>query len=182
MMKYAKHLVLITATLLVSACAPRIDDLVAYTSQVKQTTQVRIEPYPEFETQPPFKYAAQHMRSPFSRPRGQNEAPVVVQKANCIQPNYQRSKEELESYGLDAIALSGSFSISGKQWVLFKTNDGGLYKGTIGTHLGLFHGKIKRITGDSVIIDELLPDGAGCWQQKETTLTKMALTGEQDNV
>ena len=181
-MRYQTGLLGILAVSLLSACAPRIDDLVAYTSQVKQTTQVRIEPYPEFEAQPPFKYAAQHLRSPFSRPRGQNEAPIVSKKADCLQPNFQRTREELESYGLDALALSGSFSVSGKQWVLFKTNDGGLFKGTIGTHIGLFHGKIKRITGDAVVIDELLPDGAGCWQQKETTLTKMALTGEQDNV
>ena len=108
--------VLVTLALLglTAGCAPQMDDLVAYTNQVKQTTQSRIEPYPEFTQQPAFVYSASEFRSPFMRPQ-RDQAPVVTQvKANCTQPDLTRAKEPLESYGIDALQLTGSFRSNGK--------------------------------------------------------------------
>ena len=167
---------------LLSACSPKLDDLRTYTEQVKQTTQVSIEPYPEFAEQPAFVYSAQDLRSPFVRPRNKQAQAEVVQKANCLQPDFSREKEKLEEYGLDALSLSGSFTSQGKRWALFKTNDGGLYKATIGSHVGLFHGEVKSVSQNEVVIEQLLPDGAGCWQRKETTLTQASAAGENGNV
>lgn len=155
---------------LTAGCAPQMDDLVAYTNQVKQTTQSRIEPYPEFTQQPAFVYSASEFRSPFMRPQ-RDQAPVVTQvKANCTQPDLTRAKEPLESYGIDALQLTGSFRSNGADWVLFKTNDGNLYQAKAGNRIGLFFGKIINVKNNSVIIEELVPDGTGCWQRKETTL------------
>lgn len=156
---------------LTSACAPQTDDLVAFTSQVKQNTQPRIEPYPEFSPKPAFIYSAQDFRSPFQRPKV-SRAPVVTQaKVNCLQPDASRPREPLEAYGIDALSLTGSFYTNGEDWVLFKTNDGGLYQAKTGSRLGLFFGRITSIGKNEVEIEELVPDGTGCWQKKETTLT-----------
>jgi type IV pilus assembly protein PilP len=168
--------------LLLSGCNAQIGDLQAFTAQVKANTSVSIEAYPEFEPQPPFEYAAGDMRSPFVRPRVVEQTVVEVATANCLQPDYSRRKEPLEAYGIDAISMSGMFTANQKQWVLFKTNDGGLHKASHGNYLGLFHGKISAISADTVTITELLPDGAGCWQTKETKLTMASLAGENDNV
>lgn len=165
-----------------TACTPNLSDLVAYTNQVKANTQVQIEPYPEFAQQPAFVYSAQSLRSPFIRPKDKSEPVMVAKQANCLQPDFSRRKEALEQYGLDAIALSGSFTSQGVQWILFKTNDGGLYKAKVGSHIGLFYGKITAVKGDSVIIEQLLPDGTGCWQREETTLTPVTSAGENENV
>lgn len=175
-------LVTAAAVSLVSGCSPQLNDLVTYTQQVKQTTQVSIEPYPEFAEQPAFVYTAQDLRSPFVRPRNKATQAEVVQKANCLQPDFGRQKEKLEEYGLDALALAGNFTSQGKRWALFKTNDGGLYKATVGSHVGLFHGEVKAVKANQVVIEQLLPDGAGCWQRKETTLTQAATAGENGNV
>ena len=159
--------VLVTLALLglTAGCAPQMDDLVAYTNQVKQTTQSRIEPYPEFTQQPAFVYSASEFRSPFMRPQ-RDQAPVVTQvKANCTQPDLTRAKEPLESYGIDALQLTGSFRSNGADWVLFKTNDGNLYQAKAGNRIGLFFGKIINVKNNSVIIEELVPDGTGCWQR-----------------
>ena len=170
------------AALFLSGCTAQVADLQAYTAQVKANTQVNIEAYPEFEAQPPFEYAANELRSPFVRPKAAEQAVVEVVKANCLQPNYSRQKEALESYGIDAITMSGIFTANQKQWILFKTNDGALHKATYGSYIGLFHGRISAISNETVTITELLPDGAGCWQQKETKLTMASLAGENDNV
>ncbi|WP_018982513.1 pilus assembly protein PilP [Salinimonas chungwhensis] len=167
---------------LLSACAPQLDDLTTYTNQIKQKTQVRIEPYPEFSSQPAFQYSSADRRSPFKRPVDRSEPLVTKRQTNCLQPDYDRKKESLEQYGLDALAYTGSFKSQGTEWVLFKTADGSLLKGTKGSRIGLFYGTIQTINRQSVKIEQLLPDGAGCWQREETTLTLATPAGENNNV
>ncbi len=170
-MKLTPPVNLAFTVLLLSACSPGMNDLVDYTNQIKQNTKVAIEPYPEFTTQMAFEYAAVDQRSPFKRPTKTIEVPVETAKHDCLQPNYNRKHEALEQYGIDALSLGGQFVSNNKKWVLFKTKDGGLFKATVGNYLGLFNGRITHINQTSVTINELVPDGAGCWQRKETKLT-----------
>ena len=150
MNRKVQRVIFLTLSLgLVSACSPRIDDLIAYTQQVKATTTAVVEPYPEF---------------------------------NRLQPDFERKKEPLEKYGLDSLTLSGTFSTQGIRWVLFKTNEGNLLKGRVGSHLGLFFGKITSINDESIIIEQLLPDGTGCWQREKTTLSMNSSAGDNNNV
>ncbi|MDC8832120.1 pilus assembly protein PilP [Alteromonas gilva] len=156
---------------LITGCSPQLDDLKSFTAQVKQNTKPRIEPYPKFSQEPAFVYSAQEFRSPFTRPK-MAQAPIVTEsKINCLQPDTSRQREPLETYGIDALSLTGSFYTNGHKWVLFKTNDGLLYQAKKGSRVGLFFGRISAIVDNNVVIQELVPDGTGCWQQKETTLT-----------
>ena len=179
----SKYLVLATCVGL-SACSAKIDDLIAYTDSVKANTSINIEEYPEFEQLQPVNYEASGLRSPFQRLQQRNEASssVEVQTANCSQPNRQRAKQKLESYGIDALQMAGVFSTGGQKWVLIKANDGTLHKAKRGQYIGLFFGKIINITDKEVVIEEMLPDGAGCWKTKTTTLTMSSVAGENDNV
>ncbi len=178
-----KSLVLLLSASL-GACSAQIEDLVAYTDSVKANTNVNIEEYPEFVQLEPVDYSAVDLRSPFQRLQQRNESAqtVEVQTANCAQPNRQRPKQKLEAYGIDALQMTGVFTISGQKWVLIKANDGSLHKAKKGQYLGLFFGKIINITDKEVVIEEMLPDGAGCWKTKTATLTMSSITGESDNV
>ena len=49
MSQFARLLGIAMVALTATGCAPHIDDLVAYTNDVKQNTKPSIEPYPEFE-------------------------------------------------------------------------------------------------------------------------------------
>lgn len=173
---------LVISSLVMFGCAPQMDDLVAYKQQVMQSTQVQIEPYPEFKPQPAFVYTAGDIRSPFSRPATRSVVAKQPTKLDCLQPNFQRHKDPLEQYGLDAIAMTGTFYTNNTMWALFKTNDGRLHKAKKDSHMGLFHGKVTNITPAAIEIEELLPDGAGCWQKKITTLTMGAQVGDAENV
>ena len=178
-----KHLKIMFTTLLLLGCEAKIDDLQVFIAEVKQTTTVNIEPYPEFESKPTFIYSADTFRSPFQRPRN-TEIGVevkVASQSNCAQPDFNRNKQPLEKFGIDALSINGVFQSSGKKWILVKSNTGGLFKATIGDYLGLFFGKIDSIQNGTVSFTEMLPDGAGCWQKKQATLTMLSKAGE-DNV
>jgi type IV pilus assembly protein PilP len=180
-----KNKSLVLATCLgLSACSAQIEDLVTYTDSVRTNTNINIEEYPEFEQLQPVNYTASSVRSPFKKIQQRNEASssVAVQTANCSQPNRQRVKQKLESYGIDALKMTGVFSTGGHKWVLIKANDGTLHKAKRGQYIGLFFGKITNITDKEVVIEEMLPDGAGCWKAKTATLTMSSVTGENDNV
>ncbi|WJG10014.1 pilus assembly protein PilP [Aliiglaciecola sp. LCG003] len=177
-----KKILIVITTLIISACDAQTDDLVSYVVQVKQSTPVNIEPYPEFNTMPAFEYKAADMRSPFVRPRSVAIQSMETKKDNCLQPNFSRQKQPLEAFGLDALSVSGTFTSRGKQWALVSANDGSLHKVTSGDYIGLFFGKITSISEGEIFITEMLPDGAGCWQENKATLSMSSQAGENDNV
>jgi type IV pilus assembly protein PilP len=177
-----KHLKIVLAAALLSGCEAKIDDLQVFIAEVKQTTVVSIEPYPEFESKPTFIYSADTLRSPFQRPRntGAGVEIKVATRANCAQPDFNRNKQPLEKFGIDALSITGVFQSNGKQWALIQSNTGSLFKATIGDYLGLFFGKIDSIQNGIVSFTEMLPDGAGCWQKKQATLTMLSKAGENN--
>jgi type IV pilus assembly protein PilP len=177
-----KHLKIVLAALLLSGCEAKVDDLQVFIAEVKQTTTVNIEPYPEFEGKPTFIYSADSLRSPFQRPRNTDAGAEinVAAQLNCAQPDFNRSKQPLEKFGIDALSITGVFQSNGKKWVLVQSNTGSLFKATIGDYLGLFFGKIDSIQNGTVSFSEMLPDGAGCWQKKQATLTMQSKAGENN--
>jgi type IV pilus assembly protein PilP len=177
-----KHLEIVLIGALLSACEAKIDDLQVFIAEVKHTTTVSVEPYPEFESKPTFIYSADTLRSPFQRPRntGAEVEMKITSQPNCKQPDFNRSKHPLEKFGIDALSINGVFQSNGKQWALIQSNNGHLFKATIGDYLGLFFGKIDFIQNGTVSFTEMLPDGAGCWQKKQATLTMLSKAGENN--
>ncbi len=176
-----KYLVIVLTAALFSGCEPKTDDLQLFIAEVKANTNVSIEPYPEFETKPTFIYSADAMRSPFQRPRNTGVEVKVAAQPNCPQPDFNRTKQPLEKFGIDALSVTGMFQSNGRKWALIQSNTGKLFKATIGDYLGLFFGKIDSIQDGTISFTEMLPDGAGCWQKKQATLTMLSKAGE-DNV
>lgn len=165
-----------------TGCGANIDDLILYTNQVRANTQVSVEEYPEFKPLPSVSYKASDLRSPFLRSNKESAVAQAVNTPNCEQPNHKRKKEPLESFGIDGLQMSGVFTNNGRQYALVKANDGSLHKVTVGSYLGLFHGRVTRITDTEITILEMLPDGAGCWKSKQASLTMASMVGENDNV
>jgi type IV pilus assembly protein PilP len=170
----------VTSAIILTGCGASIDDLVAYTEQVKANTQVSIEPYPKFNQFESVNYAAMDLRSPFMRAVGESTSVEIAATPNCTQPDRQRTKEKLERFGLDALEMGGVISVNGKRFALIKANDGSLHRVTIGNYVGLFHGKVTQISDREVKIQEMLPDGAGCWQSKTATISMSSATGEDN--
>ncbi|MFT6737924.1 MAG: type IV pilus assembly protein PilP, partial [Kangiellaceae bacterium] len=107
---------------------------------------------------------------------------TAIQRPNCQQPNPNRSKQTLENFGLDGLEMAGVFTNNGRKYALVKANDGSLHKVTQGSYIGLFNGRVSTIRNSEILIEEMLPDGAGCWKSKQATLTKSSMVGENNNV
>ena len=167
-------------TMVLCGCNAGVGDLQQYITQVKQETPVSIEPYPQFEAKPTFIYSAIELRSPFQHPRNMGVEVQQVSQPNCPQPDFSRSKQALERFGIDALSVMGVFTSNGKKWALIQSNTGSLFKVTKGDYLGLFFGKIDSINNGIVSFTEMLPDGAGCWQKKQATLTMLSKAGEKN--
>ncbi|MFC4700945.1 pilus assembly protein PilP [Glaciecola siphonariae] len=172
-------LVGLSSALILTGCGASIDDLVTYTQQVKANTQVNIEPYPAFTEFESVDYAAQGTRSPFQRATSEQPVAQIETTPNCTQPDRNRTKEKLERFGLDALQMAGVLAINGKRFALIKANDQSLHRVAIGNYVGLFHGRVTQISDNEVKIQEMLPDGAGCWQPKTATISMSSAAGEE---
>jgi type IV pilus assembly protein PilP len=177
-----KLLLSLSSIAVLSGCGANIDDLIVYTEQVRANTKVNIEEYPEFKALPNVSYSASEFRSPFLRSKTAQIADTPIDMPNCQQPNNNRRKQELESFGIDGLQMSGMFTSNGRKYALIKANDGSLHKVTVGSYLGLFNGRVTAINNAGILIEEMLPDGAGCWKRKQATLTMSSMVGENNNV
>ena len=174
-----RYFLVLAAVVLITACSPKLDDLQAYTQSVSDSAVHNIEPYPEFATPKTFEYSASELPSPFDSPKENTPPLTQTRQQNCFQPDFKRTKQKLERYGLDSLGLTGNFKSQGVEWALVTSNDGILHKAKIGSRIGLFYGKITGINPNSLTIEQLIPDGAGCWQKKEITLSKTSTSGEK---
>ncbi len=182
MNKFMMSLSILSAASLLGGCGANIDDLIIYTEQIKANTQVNIDAYPEFVPLPSVNYDATTLRSPFTKSYREQSDVVTAERPNCDQPKQNRAKQPLERFGLDALQMSGVFTNNGRKYALVKANDGTLHKVTRGSYIGLFHGRVTKITNTEILIEEMLPDGAGCWKSKQATLTMSSMVGENNNV
>ncbi|ABG39197.1 Pilus assembly protein, PilQ [Paraglaciecola sp. T6c] len=175
-----RALIAITMLFILAACSEQKQDLNAYIADVKSNTPVNIEPYPEFTTSPAFAYSANEMRSPFQRLKNVPQAETAAATTSCPQPSTAHVKQPLEHYGIDAMAFIGTINKNNKVWALIQTNEGRLYRVTKGDYLGLFYGKVSAIKDGKITYTEMLPDGTGCWQQKQATLSMKDNAGENN--
>lgn len=167
-----KKLALLSAAALLGACSQGSQqDLVAYTEEVKAAAIPSVSPLPAMPELAQISYTGSAFRNPYepaplSAPGPGTNAP------GCPQPNLDRKREELESLGLDQFTLVGTMQTNQHQGqvALVSTNQGRLYRVAEGDYLGLNLGEVTQITQEFIMIEEWVPAGDGCWQQRETAL------------
>ena len=155
-------------------CVDDGSDLELFVTTTKAQHVAGIPPLkqtPKFEH---FTYKADSMRSPFFPPSRELTEEVIDTTKNCLQPNLKRRKGRLETYALDNLKMRGTLSEIENIWVLVESNDGSVYRLGLGDYLGLYNGRIVKVTPQSIEIIELISDGAGCWTER---VSNMELTG-----
>lgn len=110
------------------------------------------------------------LRSPFVAPSQELTQDVISQSRDCLQPELGRTKSVLEAYGLDNLVMRGSLGDSNALWALVQTLDGDVHKVKKGHYIGLFHGKIIQVTEQQIEIVEVVPDGSGCWVERNNSI------------
>lgn len=119
------------------------------------------QPYADTERLDPFdvQKLARSLRRDVAQP----------QSSALIDAELSRRKEVLESFPLDAMAMVGSMRRR-DQPVALVSADKRLYPVRVGSHLGLNHGRVVRITESEVALREVVQDAAGEWVERMAML------------
>ncbi len=176
-----KHLlsVFIAAAVLVGCGGDENEDLKAWIQSVKARPPGAIPPMPELKPQEEFRYAASidNIRSPFAAYQLGQVAQLTEIIAGCpedAQPDPNRRKEDLERYTLETLKMVGVIGKGAALEAIVRgsagNNSGIVYRVSVGSHMGINHGRITRITEDRVTLEERIPDGTGCWIKRDTFL------------
>lgn len=149
----------------IAGCDTDMSDLKAFIAKVQARESSDIKPIPEIAEYQPFTYRAQGRQSPFKRFDTQSRA-RQGQSNTGISPDFNRAKEPLEQYPLDALAMVGTMSFAGTHYALIRAPDGVVHRVTVGEHMGNDFGEVVEITGAAVRLIEIVPNGLGGYKKR----------------
>lgn len=164
--------------LIVKGCKKQSTVVVSYSELADRLREKRANPRPikvkPIEPMPPvgsFLFNPEGLRDPFS-PTENNIDKMVdqVSATSGVQPDFNRHKEELESYSLDTLRMVGTVGMEGVLWGLIKASDGTIHRVNKGNYLGRNHGHILRILQDKLEIMEIVPDQPGTWREHQVSI------------
>ncbi|WP_352295896.1 pilus assembly protein PilP [Pseudoalteromonas sp. 20-MNA-CIBAN-0454] len=163
-------------TMLLSGCNSDTSEQKEFIDQVKASTTPRVEKIPELIQFEYFEYNAGQLRSPFVAPQPEIIQNKLTQIKNCLHPDPDRIREPLEKYPLDNLAMKGTLGSNSQTWALITAADATLHRVTVGSYLGAYDGKVKKVSSDYIELIELIPDGSGCWKERQTKLEMLEAT------
>ena len=157
--------------LVLTGCFDDTSDLKAHITTIQANTKNYIEPMPEVPVFNHFDYDAQSLRSPFDLPKPETIQEKMQQMSGCLSPDPRRRKQPLEKFAVSDLTMRGTLGDLGIIYALVEASDSTLHRVAVGNYLGLFNGKITAVNHQNVEVVELIPDGAGCWAERETVIT-----------
>jgi type IV pilus assembly protein PilP len=160
---------LILLVFLNGCASPDIDELRQYVDAKKAEPPGRIEPLPEIKQITTFVYEADGRRDPFLPTEAGEEAGSAIANTG-ISPDFNRRKEELESYALDSIRMVGTLEQLGVTWGLVKTKEGTIHRVKPGNYMGQNHGRIIQVSEDKIELSEIVQDGTGGYIERQASL------------
>ena len=156
--------------LVMAGCAdPKLQDLRNFVAAEKAKTPERIQPIPEIKQIDTFLYEHQGRRDPFM-PMQERVSKEVELVENGIQPDFNRRKEELENYALDALRMVGVLEQTGVTWGLVQSKEGTIHRVRSGNYIGQNHGRIMLISEDKIELNEIVQDGSGGYSERQASL------------
>ena len=164
--------------LIVKGCKKQSQVVVSYPELAEMlkekrdnTKPIKVKPIEPLPPVGSFLFNPEGLRDPFSpiEKSIENMADQVI-ATNGVQPDFNRHKEELESYSLDTLRMVGTIKMSDTLWSLIKANDGTIHRVSVGNYLGRNHGRILRILQDRVELMEIVPDQPGTWREHQTSI------------
>ncbi len=167
-----------------AGCADRdMSDVHNFVAETKRTTPIKKpDPPPEIKPYQPFPYTAEGLKDPFTvSPFAREEELIMPEDVameaskgySGVRPDPNRVREELEKYALASLRMVGTVSTgnSGDLWALISAPDGVVHRVRKGNYLGNNHGKITNISEQRIDLKEIVPDGPGRWQERESFLS-----------
>ncbi|KHT59374.1 hypothetical protein RJ45_24400 [Photobacterium gaetbulicola] len=151
-------------------CQANDDSVELFINQAYQQAVARVEPLDE---QPVFVaqvFTMSSERSPFQRPLHESGIPGREAGKACWQPRQRERTSPLEGFSLDQLSMRGVIGGGTSEWALIHTPDGALVRVREGSYVGRNHGRVLAVKADQVAIEQIMPDGDGCWLKIPATL------------
>ncbi len=135
---------------------PPIQPYVVYTYPCDGAIQC-VDPFEPFFLEPP---------NPCPTP----ESPGCESTGTGPSPDFDRNREELESYPLDALRMMGTLEKGEQFWAILRDPDTIIHRVQVGNFIGQNNGKITGISEDRIELLEIIPDGRGGWEERNAEL------------
>lgn len=157
---------------LVAGCTSDMSDLERFVAAEKAKKPGPIEPLPQVRPYDSFTYQAHEQRSPFVPDTEAGPAQGERGQAGGagIQPDFDRNREYLEQFPLDALRMVGTIEAGNQNFALVADADGAVHRVQPGNHLGQNHGKIIGVSETQIRVTEIIPDGLGGWMERQAAL------------
>ena len=117
-----------------------------------------VDPFEPFYLEPP---------DPCSNP---NAPECSTAAESGFSPDFDRNREELESYPLDALRMMGTLEKGDQFWAILRDPDTIIHRVQVGNYIGQNHGKIIEVTEDKIELLEIIPNGRGGWEERKAQL------------
>lgn len=155
------------------ACSGDQADLRSYIAEVKLRQPDDIPALPRVNPPESFLYAASGMRDPFTGgpdARMKEPEPVVAGTGDGPKPPVGHRREVLEGFELDSLKMVGTFEIESQLYGLVTDPDGLVHRVQNENYVGRNYGRIVAISDDRIVVQELVPNGAGGWMYRDVSL------------
>ncbi|ELR63938.1 Type IV pilus biogenesis protein PilP [Photobacterium marinum] len=166
--------VIMLAGAVLLGCQANEEPMPEIIANVHDEASARVEPLDEQYEFVADEFVMTSSRVPFLRPRPELAENSNEENKNCWQPNLNRKWMELERYPLEQLRMKGTLGGGEQCWALIYTPEGKLLKIHEGHYIGLNRGKVLRVSPKGIEIEEVLPDGTGCWLKRAVTLSLMS--------
>lgn len=167
-------LVAVAAAAVLSGCAQHdMSDLDAYVREVLARKGSRIDELPPVEPYEVYTYASSEKVDPFEpffKEQAASDQAQAQATAGGLKPDFNRNKEELETYTLDSLRMMGTLELQEDLWGIVRSPDGTIHRVQIGNYMGRNHGKIVAISEDRIELNEIIQDGGSGWQERSAAL------------
>jgi type IV pilus assembly protein PilP len=164
--------------MLLVGCFDDLTEQQEFINQVRASTNNKVEEIPEIKQFDHFPYSFGEKRSPFVAPKPEVIQERLLQMNNCLHPDPDRKKVQLESYPLENLQMRGTLGAKNQLFALIVAPDDSLHTVSVGGRMGMYNGKVVAVQSAYVELLELVPDEEGCWKER---LTKVKIVEADRN-
>jgi type IV pilus assembly protein PilP len=163
MFKIANSFLLVLIVFVLFSCSSSDDlqDLRAQLIEIEKKPKGRIPPPPEFKAFETFTYQSAGKRSPFERPV-EIIFETKIQVGKSVKPDFNRRKESLEKFSLDAMAFVGTLAKEdegNELYAIIDDGSGGVHRVQTNDYMGQNHGRIVSINARRIELLEIVSSG-----------------------
>jgi type IV pilus assembly protein PilP len=163
-----RGILLLALMLTLTACGSSVRDLDQYVADVKSRTFGQLEPLPEIRPYETFTYDAYDLRPPFTP-----SSSIMAERrpsTSGLRPDFDRRREPLEAFPLDALRMVGTLARSENQFGLVQDSTGLIHRVQAGNYIGQNYGQITSIAEGGILVLEIVSDGLGGWMERDAGL------------